>query len=159
MLDTEAGDTWCSGMLDVTTADLDDWSGPILPRKLEGTENLTPACVSPDGRRIGGYAIDESGESTLAVFEVATARIELLRRKDGRYFRPWGDPTWLGNDRIVFWDAELDQAIVWDVDDREARVVEGVPGPSSFRFTADGRTMVVNHAAQESDIWLLTLAE
>jgi hypothetical protein len=65
----------------------------------------------------------------------------------------------LGHDRVVFWDTELDQPTVWDLDDREARALEGAPGPSSFRFTADGRTMVVNHAAQEADIWLLTLAE
>ena len=71
----------------------------------------------------------------------------------------WDDATWLGNDRLVFWDQELDQPVVWDVHKREARILEGVPGPSGFDFAADGRTMAFNYSAQESDIWLLTLAQ
>ena len=35
--------------------------------------------------------------------------------------------------------------------------LQGVPGPSDYGFSEDGRTMVINYAAQESDIWLLTL--
>ncbi len=53
----------------------------------------------------------------------------------------------------------LNRSIVWDTVKQEVRGLEGIPGPSDFSLTNDGRTMVINHAAQESDIWLLTLAE
>jgi hypothetical protein len=161
MLDLDLGNKWHTGVLDLTTADLDDWKGPITPRGLEGTklDGMSPERVSFDGKWIGGYALDDAGETALSVYEFATDRVELPRRDDGRYFRVWGDLAWLGNDRILFWDTELSRPVVWDVGKRELRFLEGIPGPSEFGLTADGRTMAINYAAQESDIWLLTLAE
>ncbi len=59
----------------------------------------------------------------------------------------------------MFWNEESGQPLVWDIDKRETRVLEGIPGPAEVCFTADGRTMAIEYAPGESDIWLLTLAE
>jgi len=160
-LDTEAGNVWYTGILDLTTADLDSWDGEIVPRDVEGTKvlHMSPGTVSPDGKRIGGYALDQAGETVVAVYDFATDTVELPRRPDGRPYRSWQDPTWLDGDRLVFWDLELDHPVVLDVERGEARTLSGVPGPSTFDFTPDGRTIVIHHQARESDVWLLTLAE
>ena len=120
---------------------------------------MSPERISFDGKWIGGYAFDDAGETVLSVYEIATERFDLPRREDGRPFRVWGDVAWLDNDRLVFWDTELSRPVVWDVGKRVLRLLDGIPGPSEFGFTADGRTMAINHTAEESDIWLLTLAE
>ena len=160
MLDIEAGDVWLTGVLDLTTADLDEWSEVVLPRGLEATkpDQMAPYRVSFDGKWIGGFA-SKTGERIPAIFEIATDRLAFPRREDGRYFRESGGLAWLGSDRLVFWDTELSQTIVWDIGKREARVLEDIPGPAEFCFTADGRTMAINYAPEESDIWLLTLAQ
>ena len=82
-----------------------------------------------------------------------------MLREDGRHYRSWGDATMLGDDRIVFWDRELDRSVIYDVSTGEARELEGVPGPSIFDFSSDGRTVAINYSATASDIWLLTLAD
>ena len=143
----------------------------ISTPSVSGEEALAVSLLVRRMRELGLNAhVDEAGN---AVGSIGTGGPHLVllghidtvpgvvpvRREDGRLFRVWGDVAWLGSDRLVFWENELSQPVVWDVGKRELRVLEGISGPAEFTFTKDGRTMTINYAAEESDIWLLTLAE
>ena len=54
--------------------------------------------------------------------------------------------------------ASLDSAVIRDVDSGEVMPVPGIPVPArGFELSTDRRSVLVNQAVIESDIWLLTL--
>ncbi len=109
---------------------------------------------SLNGERIAGLAITPRG-NTLAVYSFRTSRFEPRHELSG--WTAYG-MTWLPDSRrLLGWDALRNSAVVYDTESGETRAVTGIPGPAELRLTGDGRTLMVNRAVSEGDVWLLTL--
>ena len=83
---------------------------------------------------------------------------EFARRADGSFVRGY-ESEWIDSRRIMIWDRDVDAAVIWDLDRREFRTVPDIPGPGDIVFAPDRKTLFVNRDLNESEIWLLTLAE
>jgi eukaryotic-like serine/threonine-protein kinase len=127
-----------------------------------GSRDFRHLSVSPDHRYLGGKVMEGGLEYIAGAYSLEDAELRFARDVDGRPLRrPREDlsSTWIDGTRMFFWDSEAQAARIWDVESGEIRTVEGVPGPGSLILSPDGRTLFVEKAPIESDIWLLRLAE
>jgi Tol biopolymer transport system component len=149
-----------AGVLDFGDEGIDGLEGTIEATRIPGTEGFSgnDGEVSPDELFLSGVALDPLGERSRAVYSFEKGEYELLRHADGSLVRSY-ETDWVDSRRLMFWDVDLDSAVVWDLERRELRTVEGVPGPGDILLTPDRRTLLVNRYINESEIWLLTLAE
>jgi serine/threonine protein kinase len=151
-------DGWKLGAIELDERGIDGVDRPRALTPLAGSEDFNALLWSPDGRHLYGSGVDEQGEFAAAIYSFDTGSYELLRYPDGRLARSWThSDAWLDDNRLVLWDDELAQAMVIHIDGSAASVIEGVPGPAGVGFADSGRTLVVNHITEESDIWLLEL--
>jgi len=144
--------------VELTQEDLDGLEAPLEPIPLAGTRGLSGAILSPHDRLIASTMFDPLGEVGVAIFSFETGSKRFLQHADGGYVRT-SRTRWLDANRLLFWEDELDSAMLWDSERNEIRPLERIPGPSEIAATPDGRTLVVNRTRHESDIWLLTLAD
>ncbi len=126
--------------------------------RLPGSDDFAMDTLSPDDRHVVGQMLGPRGEWLTAVYSLETSTARVLEQANGQPYRHEA-PTWLDERRVVFWDHELDSAVVLDIESNEARFIPDVPGPSEILLTPDQRTVVINLLRYESDIWMLTLSE
>ena len=109
--------------------------------------------VSPDGDCESFRDINSS-----QVFTRASGAAEWdAAMMDGKLLHAQYEAEWMDNDRLVFWDRFLKQAILWNAATGEAKSLAGIDSPAGFGFAAQGRQAFINQISNKSDIWLLTL--
>jgi Tol biopolymer transport system component len=116
---------------------------------------LTPTEWSPDGARLAGYVVADSGRPAgVAVYDVAAAKTTLISN-DEAYAVNWLD----GNRRVVYFTRGGQDLIVVDTaTGARTRVDVRLPAPAIddlFAVARDGRTIYYGAARAESDIWIV----
>ncbi len=122
---------------------------------LPGAENFSGYAWSPNGKWLVGML---HSAVSAGFYSVDTQQLTELTR-DSRALRPDDTPAWLDDNRMLMWDEEAAEAIVYQVDTGETRPVPRIPGPSHYQFGPAGQTIYINHEKETSDVWLLSLGD
>ena len=91
-------------------------------------------------------------------FEIGTKKMTMIRRDDGSVVNcrtSFEFGSWIDDERFLMWDRVLDGAVIYNVPDKSMRVVPGIPGPSAFQVSADGRTIYLQRRSEDAEVWML----
>ncbi|MDX1387561.1 MAG: protein kinase [Acidobacteriota bacterium] len=142
------------GVFDLGDGGIEGLKGAAEIKPLPGGEGFVVSAVSSDGQLFSGHLMAETPPA-LAVYSIQEGTVELVRDADSTVSGV--TPRWIDDHRLVFWSAQRQAIVLWDMEKKTLRIIPDIPGPSEVAFTNGGRTAVVNLTTSESDIWLLTL--
>ena len=171
-------------VIPLSTKRLENLHLPLSIEEFEALPNGQGFAVrtwSPDGHFLAGWIENPDGSWTLAAYDFDKQEIinspspELSRFSPGNQSsaaqaallvsdtrngpiteRQVGEEVhWMDNTRIIIWGDSYRVAWIWDLEKKEVRVLESVPGPAAYLITPDGKTLIVVGNEVESDIWLL----
>jgi Tol biopolymer transport system component len=146
----------------VSTSGRTVFSAPLgsgSPTPLAGTQIgktfFTPTAWSPDGARLAGPMVSESGRSSgIAVYDVAGQTATAVSADETFGVR------WLADSRrLVYFTKNGLELVVLDTASRARSVIDvHLPGPASmtdlFAISRDNRTIYYGAARREADIWI-----
>ncbi len=147
-----------SGKVELFSAPLAADSG-ARPTQLSGTTTggkyFSQTALSPDGARLAGYLVSDSGRpSGVAVYDIGAQRTTMISADETP------GPRWLADSRrVVYFTKNGWELIVLDTVTRKRTVVEvRLPAPSTGEVVAispDNRTIYYGAARAEADIWIV----
>ena len=145
--------------MDIGPEGMDAVTEPLPVNQIPNAFRMTSTELSPDDRWLAGLGLHSSGEFTFSVAEVGAVRGTQPQDAQGRPYRSTLEaPGWLDERRVVFWDRDRLRAILWDVEQSQARQIPGLPGPAEYKFCDQGTRVVITRQPAESDLWLMTLS-
>ena len=146
----------------VATSGRTVFSAPLghgSPSPLSGTQvddkYFTPTAWSPDGARLVGPVVSESGRSSgIAIYELASQTTKVVSADEAFGVK------WLADSRrVVYFTKDGRELVVLDTASRTRSVVDvPLPGPASsnemFAISRDNRTIYYGASRREADIWI-----
>ena len=147
-----------SGKVGVFSARLasDTGAPPIqLPGTTTGGKLFNQTALSPDGARLAGYLVSDSGRpSGVAVYDIGAQMTTMISADETP------GPRWLADGRrVVYFTKNGWELVVLDTVTRTRTVVEvRLPAPSTGEVVAispDNRTIYYGAARAEADIWIV----
>jgi Tol biopolymer transport system component len=147
----------------VATSGRTVFSAPLgggSPTPLRGTQTdgkyFTPTAWSPDGARLAGPVVSESGRSSgIAIYELAGQKTRVVSADEAFGVK------WLADSRrVVYFTKNGLELVVLDTVSRNRSVVDvRLPGPAStnemFAISRDNRTIYYGASRSEADIWIV----
>jgi eukaryotic-like serine/threonine-protein kinase len=133
--------------------------GGTSPTLLRGTQTagkyFTPTAWSPDGTRLAGPLVSESGRSAVVgTYDLARQSTTIVSNDEAFAVK------WLADSRrIIYFTKSGSELVVLDTVTRKRTVVDvRLPGPATptemFALTPDNRTIYYGAARTEADIWI-----
>ncbi|MCA1563666.1 MAG: hypothetical protein LC804_26595, partial [Acidobacteria bacterium] len=126
-----------------------------LPGTTTGGKYFSQTAWSPDGARLTGYLMSDSGRpSGIAVYDLAARTMTMLSADEAFAAK------WLADSRrIMYFARNGSELVVLDTVTRKRTVVAvRLPGPSAtemFAISPDNRTIYYGAARAEADIWIV----
>ena len=127
-----------------------------LPATRAADKYLNPTGWSPDGARLAGILISDSGRpSGIGIYDLAAHTTSEVATDEAYAVK------WLADSRrVVYFAKKGDELVVLDTVTRKRTVVDvRLPGPAVinevFAVSPDNRTIYYGAARAESDIWIV----
>jgi TolB protein len=145
-----------SARLGMFSAPLDSEATPTqLPGTTTGGRHFSLTGWSPDGARLAGYLMSDSGRpSGVAVYDLA-AQTTTMTSPDETFAVKW----LADNRRVMYFTKNGRELVVLDTVTRTRTVVDvRLPGPSAiemFAISPDNRTIYYGATRSEADIWIV----
>jgi TolB protein len=147
----------------VSTSGRTVFSAPFAggaPTPLRGTQTgdkyFTPTAWAPDGERLAGPVVSESGRSSgIAIYDLAGQATTVVSADEAFGVK------WLADSRrVVYFTKNGAELVVLDTVSRNRSVVDvRLPGPAStnemFAISRDNRTIYYGASRREADIWIV----
>ena len=129
------------------------------PTLLRGTQTagkyFTPTAWSPDGTRLAGPLVSESGRSSVVgTYDLATQTTTIISADEAFAVK------WLADSRrVMYFTKNRSELVVLDTVTRKRTVVDvRLPAPATttemFAISPDNRTIYYGAARTEADIWI-----
>jgi TolB protein len=126
-----------------------------LPNTRENGRTLMATAWSPDGTKITGTLMTDSGQNTgIAVYDLGTHTMRIVSND-----RNSPAVRWLPDSRhLVYFTNSGSELVLLDAATKERKLVDVVlPGPSTddmLSISRDGRTIYYGAVRAQSDIWI-----
>jgi Tol biopolymer transport system component len=126
-----------------------------LPGTTTGGKHFSQTAWSPDGARLAGYLVSDSGRpSGVAVYDFAAHTTTMMSTDE-----IFGARFLADNRRVMYFTKNGAELVVVDTVTRKRTVVDvRLPGPSIndvFAISPDNRTIYYGAARAEADIWIV----
>ncbi len=132
----------------------DDGTLAPRPERIGGFGGLV---WSPDGRAIAGFSRDAGGVTRVAVCDVATGEVDVLRDDvSGEALHMTHPPCWLDNDRFMFWDSRREAVAVVTASDASVSYVEDEAVDAAYLVLIPSKPEVlIQRRSNESAVWMV----
>ena len=147
--------SWQMGILEVPEGGLDAVSEPLRFQEVAESVGFLMDNVSP-GRSFAAGAVANDGRIESGLYDFEQGRSFRYRTADGDLVVNVGRAGWLDDRRALLWDHSRQRPMLWEAGSETVRPLSGIPGPASYVFSSDGRTLYADVEQQRSDIWLVS---